>query len=234
TLRRSYLLNPLPELPLVPTSPSDPSDVSFLLGNSFRPPVGRLSSPSPNILQFYGYSTQISLLTKRNTQLRPFNLYSPLSAGGPAETGQIITEHASRPRNRRDIGNPLPRSRAPLAQACCLAGQPTVTMASLIPLINDLIPMIVPSSVSVTKATTLRPPNATLNPASANEADAVVSKSDKLCASGSSRACHDSINPVPSHGLVSCSLPRLLQLTRVVITLNPHATSAIRHHGEQG
>ncbi|KAI3550700.1 cupin domain-containing protein [Colletotrichum abscissum] len=74
-------------------------------------------------------------------------------------------------------------------------------MASLIPLINDLIPMIVPSSVSVTKATTLRPPNATLNPASANEADAVVSKSDKLCAS--------------------------------VITLNPHATSAIRHHGEQ-
>ncbi|KAK1487942.1 cupin [Colletotrichum abscissum] len=56
-------------------------------------------------------------------------------------------------------------------------------MASLIPLINDLIPMIVPSSVSVTKATTLRPPNATLNPASANEADAVVSKSDKLCAS---------------------------------------------------
>ncbi|KAK1455896.1 cupin domain-containing protein, partial [Colletotrichum melonis] len=125
-------------------------------------------------------------------------------------------------------------ARAPLAQACCLAGQPTVTMASLIPLINDLIPMIVPSSVSVTKATTLRPPNATLNPASANEADAVVSKSDKLCASGSSRACHDSINPVPSHGLVSCSLPRLLQLTRVVITLNPHATSAIRHHGEQG
>ncbi|KAI3533846.1 cupin, partial [Colletotrichum filicis] len=74
-------------------------------------------------------------------------------------------------------------ARAPLAQACCLAGQPTVTMASLIPLINDLIPMIVPSSVSVTKATTLRPPNATLNPASANEADAVVSKSDKLCAS---------------------------------------------------
>ncbi|KAK1725472.1 cupin domain-containing protein [Colletotrichum acutatum] len=75
-------------------------------------------------------------------------------------------------------------------------------MASLIPLINDLIPMIVSSSVSVTKATTLRSSDATLNPASANEADAVVSKSDKLCAS-------------------------------VVITLNPHATSAIRHHGEQ-
>ncbi|OLN96951.1 hypothetical protein CCHL11_07427 [Colletotrichum chlorophyti] len=56
-------------------------------------------------------------------------------------------------------------------------------MASLIPLINDLLPMIVPSSVSVTKANTLRSPDATLQPTSANEVDAVVSKSDKLCAS---------------------------------------------------
>ncbi|CCF45166.1 cupin [Colletotrichum higginsianum] len=56
-------------------------------------------------------------------------------------------------------------------------------MASLIPLINDLLPMIVPSSVSITKANTLRAPDATLPPGSANEADAVVSKSDRLCAS---------------------------------------------------
>ncbi|EFQ31939.1 cupin domain-containing protein [Colletotrichum graminicola] len=74
-------------------------------------------------------------------------------------------------------------------------------MASFIPLINDLLPMIIPSSVSVTKASALRPSGATLQPGSANEADAVVSKSDKLCAS--------------------------------VLTLNAHATSAIRHHGEQ-
>ncbi|KZL70339.1 cupin domain-containing protein [Colletotrichum tofieldiae] len=74
-------------------------------------------------------------------------------------------------------------------------------MASLIPLINDLLPMIIPSSVSVTKASTLRASDATLQPGSANEADAVVGKSDKLCAS--------------------------------VLTLNAHATSAIRHHGEQ-
>ncbi|GKT41405.1 uncharacterized protein ColSpa_01586 [Colletotrichum spaethianum] len=75
-------------------------------------------------------------------------------------------------------------------------------MASLIPLINDLLPMIIPSSASITKASTLRASDATLQPGSANEADAVVSKSDKLCAS--------------------------------VLTLNAHATSAIRHHGEQG
>ncbi|KDN60410.1 putative cupin domain-containing protein [Colletotrichum sublineola] len=56
-------------------------------------------------------------------------------------------------------------------------------MASFIPLINDLLPMIIPSSVSVTKASTLRPSDATRQPSSANEADAVVSKSDKLCAS---------------------------------------------------
>ncbi|GJC84455.1 hypothetical protein ColLi_07293 [Colletotrichum liriopes] len=56
-------------------------------------------------------------------------------------------------------------------------------MASLIPLINDLLPMIIPSSVSVTKASTLRASDATLQPGSANEADAVVGKSDKLCAS---------------------------------------------------
>ncbi|TIC91148.1 hypothetical protein CH35J_011231 [Colletotrichum higginsianum] len=74
-------------------------------------------------------------------------------------------------------------------------------MASLIPLINDLLPMIVPSSVSITKANTLRAPDATLPPGSANEADAVVSKSDRLCAS--------------------------------VLTLSAHATSDIRHHGEQ-
>ncbi|KAK2056524.1 cupin domain-containing protein [Colletotrichum caudatum] len=74
-------------------------------------------------------------------------------------------------------------------------------MASFIPLINDLLPMIIPSSVSVTKANTLRPSGATLQPGSVNEADAVVGKSDKFCAS--------------------------------VLTLNAHATSVIRHHGEQ-
>ncbi|KAK1996414.1 cupin domain-containing protein [Colletotrichum falcatum] len=56
-------------------------------------------------------------------------------------------------------------------------------MASFIPLINDLLPMIIPSSVSVTKASILRPCDTTLQPGSAIEADAVISKSDKLCAS---------------------------------------------------
>ncbi|OHF04666.1 cupin, partial [Colletotrichum orchidophilum] len=137
---------------------------------SSRSPVeGCPPSPSPNILQHH--STQTWLLIKRNIQLRPFRL--PLSAGGTAETGEITTEHASLPRTTGILDT---RSRACVP---CRAD----TMASLIPLINDLIPMIVSSSVSVTKASTLRPPNATLDPASANEADAIVSKSDKLCAS---------------------------------------------------
>ncbi|KAF6804092.1 cupin domain-containing protein [Colletotrichum sojae] len=75
-------------------------------------------------------------------------------------------------------------------------------MSSLLPLINDLLPMIISSSsVHVTRANTLRAPDATLGPGSSNEAVAVVSKSDKLCAS--------------------------------VLTLTPHTTSAVRHHGEQ-
>lgn len=65
-----------------------------------------------------------------------------------------------------------------------------VAMASLIPLINDLLPMIVSSPVFVTKANTLGAPDATLQPGPANEANAVVSKSDKLCASGKSSSAH--------------------------------------------
>ncbi|CAI0642574.1 hypothetical protein CGCF415_v007061 [Colletotrichum fructicola] len=57
-------------------------------------------------------------------------------------------------------------------------------MSSLIPLISDLLPMIISSSsVHITKATTLRAPDTTPEPGPAKEADAIVSKSDKLCAS---------------------------------------------------
>ncbi|KAF5490743.1 hypothetical protein CGCF413_v010811 [Colletotrichum fructicola] len=76
-------------------------------------------------------------------------------------------------------------------------------MSSLIPLISDLLPMIISSSsVHITKATTLRAPDTTPEPGPAKEADAIVSKSDKLCASA-------------------------------VLTLQPHTTSSVRHHGEQ-
>lgn len=70
-------------------------------------------------------------------------------------------------------------------------------MSSLLPLINDLLPMIISSSsVHVTRANTLRAPDATLGPGSSNEADAVVSKSDKLCASGKSLSALTTSSPV--------------------------------------
>ncbi|KAL0934707.1 cupin domain-containing protein [Colletotrichum truncatum] len=75
-------------------------------------------------------------------------------------------------------------------------------MSSLIPLINDLLPMIISSSsVHITKANTLHGPDASPDQGLNKEADAIVGKSDKLCAS--------------------------------VLTLQPHATSSVRHHGEQ-
>ncbi|KAK3939997.1 RmlC-like cupin domain-containing protein [Diplogelasinospora grovesii] len=91
-------------------------------------------------------------------------------------------------------------------------------MASLLPLIQDILPMIMPSSISVAKAADIVPP--TSSPASQNEQqqngeapgagaggvrvlsrNAVVGKTDKMCAS--------------------------------VLVVKPKSASAIHHNGEQ-
>ncbi|KAK3689550.1 hypothetical protein B0T22DRAFT_377745 [Podospora appendiculata] len=79
-------------------------------------------------------------------------------------------------------------------------------MASLMPLIQDLLPMILPSSISVTKACDILPPPTPTPPSPPRikviSRDAVVNKTDKMCAS--------------------------------VLIVKPHSSSSVRHHGEQG
>ncbi|KAK4102398.1 RmlC-like cupin [Parathielavia hyrcaniae] len=81
-------------------------------------------------------------------------------------------------------------------------------MASLLPLIQDILPMILPASVSLTKAADILPPEP--EPSEAEGASpavrvisrhAIVDKTDRMCAS--------------------------------VLILKPNSSSSIRHHGEQ-
>ncbi|KAK3321843.1 RmlC-like cupin domain-containing protein [Apodospora peruviana] len=86
-------------------------------------------------------------------------------------------------------------------------------MASLLPLIQDILPMIMPSSISVTKAADILPPLPSPPPPSdANgtketsrirvlTGDAVINKTDKMCAS--------------------------------VLLVTAKSSSTVRHHGEQ-
>ena len=66
-------------------------------------------------------------------------------------------------------------------------------MASLLPIIQEILPMILPTSISVTKASEILPP--TLSTAEGNpddawagvrvlSRDAVVNKTDKMCVTG--------------------------------------------------
>ncbi|KAK4187499.1 RmlC-like cupin domain-containing protein [Podospora australis] len=81
-------------------------------------------------------------------------------------------------------------------------------MASLLPLVQDILPMILPASISITKAADILPP-ATENSASGENVsrvrvisrNAVVDKTDKMCAS--------------------------------VLLIKPNSSSPIHHHGEQ-
>lgn len=84
-------------------------------------------------------------------------------------------------------------------------------MASLLPIIDDILPMILPSSVSVTKKTDIIPPihpiipnadgNGGFHRVRVYSRDAVVGKLDKICSS--------------------------------VLVLSPNSYSTIRHYGEQ-
>ncbi|KAK0630449.1 RmlC-like cupin domain-containing protein [Bombardia bombarda] len=87
-------------------------------------------------------------------------------------------------------------------------------MASLLPLIQDILPMIMPSSISVTKASDIIPPAPPSPPTETGEGsnedasrirvisrDAVVNKTDSMCAS--------------------------------VLIVKPKSSSPVRHHGEQ-
>jgi hypothetical protein len=71
-------------------------------------------------------------------------------------------------------------------------------MASLLPLIQDILPMILPSSIHITKASEILPPSVLTSEATGTDAveghaeprvvsrDAIVNKTDKMCATGQS------------------------------------------------
>ncbi|KAK4111719.1 hypothetical protein N656DRAFT_790329 [Canariomyces notabilis] len=82
-------------------------------------------------------------------------------------------------------------------------------MASLLPLIQDILPMIIPASITVTKAADILPPVTEANGDGQERSkvqvisrNAVVDKTDKMCAS--------------------------------VLIVKPKASSSVRHYGEQG
>jgi hypothetical protein len=56
-------------------------------------------------------------------------------------------------------------------------------MASLLPIISDIIPMIIPSTTHVVRAADLEPTHPTVEGPVTNRR-AIVNKCDKMCASG--------------------------------------------------
>jgi hypothetical protein len=97
-------------------------------------------------------------------------------------------------------------------------------MASLLPLIQDILPMILPASVSVTKATEILPPDT--QPSEGQDVrvisrNAVVDKTDRMCTSG---------EPYRSLDLLFPSI----HIHFTVLIIKPESSSSIRHHGEQG
>lgn len=102
-------------------------------------------------------------------------------------------------------------------------------MASLLPLIHDILPMVLPASIAVTKAADVLPPPT--DPGEQNgerprvqviSRNAVVEKSDKMCASGEH----------PQNPLSLAANKFLMAI--LVLIVKPNSSSPVRHHGEQG
>jgi hypothetical protein len=102
-------------------------------------------------------------------------------------------------------------------------------MASLLPLIQDILPMILPASITVTKAADILPP-VTERSGDGQERsgvqvisrNAVVDKTDRMCASG--EQCY----------LLAQTTDRLVKPASPVLIVKPKSCSSVRHHGEQG
>lgn len=118
-------------------------------------------------------------------------------------------------------------------------------MAALFSLVQEILPMIMPSSISVTKASDILPlplsAEADQDGADSQprirvlSRDAVVDKTDKMCASGKMKrtpqptlhkSCHSSFETSTSNSSVSNPIPVLL--------VTAQSSSTVRHHGEQG
>jgi hypothetical protein len=111
-------------------------------------------------------------------------------------------------------------------------------MASLLPLIQDILPMILPASVAVTKAADILPAQthpAESGPQQEGEASgvrvisrtAIVDKTDKMCGSGKQAHSLPSARP-PASSL------RHTYSSSTVLIVKSKSSSSVRHHGEQG
>ncbi len=98
-------------------------------------------------------------------------------------------------------------------------------MASLLPLLHDLLPIFIPSSVQITRASDVKPAvsqgepsldragsdgaQAAGAPAGVTSQDAIVNRNDKMCAAGEPPA----LAAQPSCGRHACARPRLSNQT---------------------
>lgn len=94
-------------------------------------------------------------------------------------------------------------------------------MASLLPLISEILPMIMPSSTRITRAKQLEPAHPTVE-GPVIQREAIVNKCDKMCALG---------EKAHSHRLVFSSSSSDLMLT--VTHSAHHSAQLCLHHSSQ-
>jgi hypothetical protein len=92
-------------------------------------------------------------------------------------------------------------------------------MSSLLPLISEILPMIMPASANITRAKQLEPTHPTVE-GPVIERPAVVGKCDNMCVTGKPSCLRSYVSNVIAH--IS------------VLTTRPHSKSTVRHNSEQG
>ncbi|KAK3317782.1 hypothetical protein B0T19DRAFT_297647 [Cercophora scortea] len=105
-----------------------------------------------------------------------------------------------------------------------------IMMASLMPLIQDLLPMILPSSISVTKAGDILPPLP--SPSTAPllvEAEGEGAEAEEAEARAAAEAGKPRIKVISRDAVVN----KTDKMCASVLIVKPHSSSSVRHHGEQ-
>lgn len=98
-------------------------------------------------------------------------------------------------------------------------------MSSLLPIITEILPMILPSTTEVTHADQLKP--MLDNEGRSIRDSAIVGKCDKMCASGE-------FSPWPLEEACPKLRCNSLYFSRTVLRIPPNSWSPIHHNSEQG